>query len=495
MMYSAERRSPRAHDAVGTRNEGAASARDGDRRMRLRAESQATISRRGVERRKHPVRRLVLSSIAVALVVAAGYVLFGRGESEVTYRLATVETGPIVSLVSAAGTVELGETVPVAAQAAGSVTEVAVDFNTQVKAGDVLARLDPTAAVARLDVARADLNVARGAIDMAESQIELARRQVDNALASLESARTGVTAAGLAVSDAERDLRITRELAVTGDAARMETERAKSTRGRAGTDLAAAKARETAAAASYDAAKAQLEVSQSQLSNARATLAARETTVRQAEQAVEQTTIRAPVDGVVMARNVTDRQVVNAGQVLFTLTEDLRNIELHARIDEADVGRIVPGQAASFGFGAYPGRTFQGHVASIRKMPQIAEGIVTYVAVIVANNDQLLFLPGMTAEIRIVVDSRDNVLKVPKAALRFTPQIADTPPEASAGQPAGRETVWLLNNGRPQPVAVSSGISDGVYTEIAEGALKAGQEVIVGVSKSDKKQSAGPLGL
>ena len=101
----------------------------------------------------------------------------------------------------------------------------------------------------------------------------------------------------------------------------------------------------------------------------------------------------------------------------------------------------------------------------------------------------------MTAEIRIVVDSRDNVLKVPKAALRFTPQTADTPAEASAGQPAGRETVWLLKNSRPQPVAVSSGISDGVYTEIAEGALKAGQEVIVGVSKSDKKQSAGPLGL
>jgi HlyD family secretion protein len=462
--------------------------------MRLRTESQATISGRGVGR-KYPVPRLVLASIAVALVVAAGYALFGRGESEVTYRLAPVETGPIVSLVSAAGTVELGETVPVAAQAAGTVTEVVVDFNTQVKAGDVLARLDPTAAVARLDLARADLAVARGAIDMAESQIELSRRQVDNAKASLESAHTGVTAAGLAVSDAERDLKVTRQLAATGDAARTEMDRAKSTRDRAATDLAAAKARETAAAASYDAAKAQLEVSQSQLSNARATLAARETAVRQAEQDVQQTTIRAPVDGVIMARNVTDRQVVTAGQVLFTLTEDLRNIELHARIDEADVGRIAPGQAASFGFGAYPGRTFQGHVDSIRKMPQIAEGIVTYVAVIVANNDQLLFLPGMTAEIRIVVDSRENVLKVPKAALRFTPQIANTHVEASAGQPAGRETVWLLENDRPEPVAVRSGISDGVYTEIAEGALKAGQEVIVGVSKSDKKQSAGPLGL
>ena len=441
------------------------------------------------------MRKLVLSLIAAALVVAAGYFLFGRGESEITYRLAPVETGPIVSLVSAAGTVELDESVPVAAQAAGEVTEVVVDFNAQVKAGDVLARLDPTTAVARLDMARADLNVARGAIDIAESQIELARRQVDNALASLESARAAVTAAGLAVSDAERDLKITRQLAATGDAARMETERAKSTRGRTGTDLAATKARETAAVASYDAAKAQLEVSQSQLSNARATLAAREIAVRQAEQDVEQTTIRAPVGGVVMARNITDRQAVNAGQVLFTLTQDLRKIELHARIDEADVGRIAPGQAASFGFGAYPGRTFQGQVAGIRKMPQIAEGIVTYVAVIVATNDQLLFLPGMTAEIRIVVDSRDNVLKVPKAALRFTPPVVEALTGASAGQPLGGETVWLLRNDQPQPVAVRSGISDGVYTEIAEGALKPGQNVIVGVAQSDKKPSAGSLRL
>jgi HlyD family secretion protein len=465
--------------------------------MRLHKESQATISGRSIERRAYPMRRLILPAlIAAALVIAAGYFLFGRGESEITYRLAPVETGPIVSLVSAAGTVELGASVPVVAQAAGEVTEVVVDYNTQVKAGDVLARLDPATAVARVDMARADLNVARGAIDIAESQIELARRQVDNALASLESARATVTAAGLAVSDAERDLTITRKLAATGDAARMETERAKSTRGRAGTDLAAAKARETAAVASYDAAQAQLEVSQSQLSNARATLAAREIAFRQAEQDVEHTTIRASVGGVVMARNITDRQVVNAGQVLFTLTEDLRKIELHARIDEADVGRIAPGQAASFGFGAYPGRTFQGQVAGIRKMPQIAEGIVTYVAVIVANNDQLLFLPGMTAEIRIVVDSRDNVLKVPKAALRFTPPVAKAPAGASAGQPVGSETVWLQSGDRPpQPVVVRTGISDGVYTEIAEGALKPGQQVIVGVAQSDKKQSAGPLRL
>jgi HlyD family secretion protein len=495
---SAERPRPRAHEAVGDRGEGPAplSVRDTGRRFRLREKTRQTISGRSIDWRAYRMRRLFLPTlIAAVLIAAASYFLFGRGESELTYRLAPVETGPIVSLVSAAGTVELGESVPVAAQAAGEVTELVADYNDQVKTGDVLARLDPAPAAARLDMARADLNVARGAIDIAESQIELARRQLDNARASVESARAAVTAAGLAVSDAERDLTITRRLAATGDAARVEMERAKSTRDRAGTDLAAAKAHETAAVASYDAAQAQLEVSQGQLSNARATLASREIAVRQAEQDVEDTTIRAPVDGVVMARNITDRQQVNAGQVLFTLTEDLRRIELHARIDEADVGRIAPGQSASFGFGAYPGRTFQGQVSDIRKMPQIAEGIVTYVAVIVANNDDLLFLPGMTAEIRVAVNSRDNVVKVPKAALRFVPPVSDTQSGASAGQPAGGETVWMLNGERPQPVPVRTGISDGVYTEIVEGELKPGQQVIVGVAKSDKKQSAGPLRL
>jgi HlyD family secretion protein len=442
------------------------------------------------------VRRLILPAlVAIVLLTAAGLYLFGRGHSDITYRLAPVETGPIVSVVSAAGTVELSTSVPVVAQTPGEVVEIVTNYNVPVEVGEVLARLHPAVALARLEMARADLNVGRGAVEIAESQIELGRRQIENAQASLESARATVKAAELAVSDAERDLSITRKLAATGDAARMETERAKSTRGRAGTDLVAAKARETAALASYDAAQAQLAVSQTQLSNARATLGAREIAVRQAEQDADYTTIRAPVAGIVMAKNIIERQLVNPGQVLFTIAEDLRKIEVHARIDEADIGRIAPGQSASFGFSAFPGRSFQGQVTGIRKTPQVAEGIVTYVAVIVAGNEDLALLPGMTAEIRIAVDSRDNVLKVPKSALRFAPPVSDGRASAMAEQPAGGERVWRLSGGRPQAVPVRTGISDGVYTEIAEGDLQAGQEVIVGASQSTATQSARPLRL
>lgn len=440
------------------------------------------------------MRRLIVPAVvALILLTAIGFYFFGRGLSEVTYRLAPVESGPIASVVSAAGTVELSTSVPVVARTQGDVLEVVANYNAAVKAGDILARINPDAALARLEVARADLNVARGAAEIAASQIELARQQIENARASLESARVTVNAAQLGVSDAERDLGITRKLAVTGDAARMETERAKSVRGRAGNELAAAMARESAAVASHDAAQAQLQVSQTQLGNARAALAAREIAVRQAEEDVGHTTVRAPVDGVVMAKNVLERQLVAPGQVLFTLAEDLRKIEVHARIDEADVGRIAQGQPASFGFSAFPGRLFQGQVAGIRKMPQIAEGIVTYVAVIVAGNDDLLLLPGMTAEIRIVVDTRDDALKVPKAALRFVPTEPSGAGNAVAGPASGNERVWRLSGGDPQAVPVRTGISDGVYTEIVEGDLQVGQDVIVGVVQSESAQPAARL--
>lgn len=429
--------------------------------------------------------------LGAALVVGLAYLLFGRGDNGLTYRLAPVETGPITSAVSATGTIELSESVPVAAQVAGEATEVPVDFNAQVKAGDILARIDPSAAQARLDVARSDLNVSRGAVDIANSQVELARRQLDNAKATLDSARAAAKAAALSLTDANRDLSIKRELATTGDVSPRETELALSARGRADTDLTAAKSRETAAVASFAASQAQLDVSQAQLSNARATLEAREIAVRQAEEDLDHTTVRAPVDGIVMAKNVLERQLVSPGQVLFTLARDLKDIELHARIDESDVGRIAPGQAATFSFGAYPGRTFQGQVTGIRKMPQVAEGIVTYLAVIVTNNDERILLPGMTAEIRIVVDQRDNVIKVPKAALRFTPPNM----ESKGSQSGGGDVVWRLRGDRPKAVHVRTGISDGAYTEIAEGDLQPGEQVIVGMAKSDKKQSSGPLRL
>ena len=397
-------------------------------------------------------RYLVAVGLVAAVFLIAGLAVFGSGGTSVSYRLAKVEAGPIVSIVGAAGTVELTTSYPVVARIAGVVTEVDVDFNAQVQPGDILARLNPEDATARLNIAKADQEVARGAVEIAASQIDLARRQVDNAQAALESARAAVKSAGFSANDAERDLAIKRQLAATGDVAPMEIERARTAQGRAANENAAAKAREQSAVASYAATQAQLEVSESQLRNAQATVAAREVAVRQAESDLDRTTVRAPVAGIVMAKNVVVGRTVNVGEILFTIAPDLKQVQVQARIDEADIGRIAPGQVATFVFGAYPGQAFQGKVVDIRKTPQVAEGVVTYIVEIVARNDDQKLLPGMTASVNIIVDSRPQAIKVPRAALR-----------------------------------------DGVFTEVVEGALQPGEDIIVGVAETAKNKSGGPL--
>ena len=436
---------------------------------------------------------LVAVGLVVALLLVVTLAAFHEGGTSGSYRMAKVEAGPIVSVVGAAGSVELTTSYPVVARITGVVTGVDVDFNAQVQPGDILARLNPEDAAARLNIAKADLNVARGAVDIAASQIDLSRRQLDNARAALESVRAATTSAGYAVGEAQRDFSIKQKLAATGDAAPIETERARTAQGRANNDQEAAKAHEVAAVASAAASQAQLEVSESQLRNAQATLAAREIAVSQAEADVERTTVRAPVAGIIMAKNAVVGRTVNVGEVLFTIAPDLREVYVQARIDEADVGRIAPGQPASFVFGAYPGRTFEGKVVDIQKTPQVAEGVVTYIVQILARNDELKLLPGMTAAVKIVVDNRAEAVKVPRAALRFVPTAAGDEKTLAAPQPTGNDTVWRLGPGnRPEPVPIKTGISDGVFTEVVEGALHPGEDIIIGFAESSKK-SGGPL--
>lgn len=436
---------------------------------------------------------LIPIGVVIALLAVISLTAFRGNGSSGSYRLARVESGPMVSVVAAAGSVELTTSYPVVARIAGVVTGVDVDFNAQVQPGDVLARLNPEDAAARLNIAQADLDVARGAVEIANSQIDLSRRQLDNARAALESSRAASKSAAFVKSDTQRDLAIKQKLAATGDAAPIELERARNAQGRADNDVAAAKAREEASIAQAAAAEAQLDVSESQLRNAEATLASREIAVNQAQADVERTTVRAPVAGTVMAKNVIVGRTVNVGEVLFTIAPDLRQVQIQARIDEADVGRIVAGQPATFVFGAFPGQAFHGKVVDIQKTPLVAEGVVTYTVRILANNDELKLLPGMTAAVNIIVDSRTDAIKVPRAALRFVPTAAGEEKALAAPKPGGNDTVWRLGPGnRPEPVQIKAGISDGVYTEVVSGDLHPGEEIIVGAADSSKK-SGGPL--
>ena len=427
--------------------------------------------------------------------------LFGREAPEVSYRFEKVATGPLVNTVSASGTVRPVQSMAVTAQTAGQVIEVLVDFDSVVKAGQVLARLDPAVVTARLDQAQADLDVARSAVEIARGQLKRAESGIRTAQASLLSAQADVQHVELTLADAEREYKRKQELSVTGDAAKADTERAKTADAVANSDLAAAKAHASAADAAVTASEADAEVARAQLTNALATVGAREAAVHQVQLDLDHTLLRSPIDGIVIDRNIAVGQTVGAsaqGPALFTIAEDLRQVQLHANVDEADIGRVAIHEAASFAFDSFPGQTFSGEVVAIRTLPESQQTVVTYEVVISADNAQRKLLPGMTANVRIVVSQRDNVLKVPNAALRFKP--ADRGSDGAAAAPASAEEgssaeVWRLGrNGRPHASPIRTGISDGVYTEVLAGDIAAGQEVIVGLAAPSSKQPhIGPL--
>jgi HlyD family secretion protein len=252
------------------------------------------------------------------------------------------------------------------------------------------------------------------------------------------------------------------------------------------------------------AAEAQLRVAEAMLKNAVAQVAQNEAAQRQAQVDLDHTFIRAPVDGVVVGRTVDVGQTVAASlqaPTLFTIAQDLRNMQVDTNVDEADVGRVKVGQATTFTVDSFPGRTFSGEVVQIRKAPLVVQNVVTYDVVVSAKNPEQRLLPGMTANVRIIIDQKEGVLQVPNAALRFRPpgvETAERPARPGAGPgggsrgggaPTGR--VWILGpDGKPAALSLQLGIGDGTYTEVVRGELKEGHLVIVGVALPGERPSA-----
>ncbi len=220
-----------------------------------------------------------------------------------------------------------------------------------------------------------------------------------------------------------------------------------------------------------------------------------EQALRQAQVDLERTYIRAPVDGTVVGRSVDVGQTVAASlqaPTLFTIAQDLRNMQVDTNVDEADVGRVTVGQTATFTVDSFPSRTFTGEVVQIRKAPLVVQNVVTYDVVVSAKNPEQRLLPGMTANVRIIIEQKESVLQVPNAALRFRPPGMEAPDRErparpgpgsggrAGGPPTGR--VWVLGpDGKPAALSLQLGIGDGTYTEVAKGEIKEGQQVIVGV--------------
>ncbi len=354
-------------------------------------------------------RKSIITAVVVLAVFAAGaavYGWWGLRDDAPAYRAAKVERGGVTAAVSATGTVNPVTAVQVGSQVSGQLKEIHVDFNTEVKKGQVIARIDPDSFALRVTQAMADLEAARATVltqraNVAALQAEVSRAKVNLADAEREFQRNKLLYEKNFVSAAARDkaqflFEIAQEQVKT--------------------------------------AQAQLAVGESQVRNVEALVKQREAQLAQARVDLERTTIRAPVDGIVVKKSVEPGQTVAASlqsPELFVIAQDLREMQVETSIDEAEVGRIREGQSATFTVDSFPGRTFSGTISQVRKAAQVVQNVVTYTAVIATSNPDLSLFPGMTANVRIVVDSRQNVLKIPNAALRFRP--------AGAAEPAAKQ--------------------------------------------------------
>ena len=361
------------------------------------------------------------TAIILALVVAAAagggwYWYQSRGDgAEVRYRVAKVERGPMSAVVVASGTLNAVTTVQVGSQISGQVKEIFADFNTPVKKSQVIARIDPATYELRVNQTRADLDAAQSAVAVARSGLVAQQAEVG---------RVKIT-----LADAERDLERKKLLVDKKFISSAELDKAR---------VVLDTTREQ-----LKAVQAQIQVSEAQVQSALAAVKQRESLLRQAQVDLERTVIRAPVDGTVILRNVDAGQTVAASlqaPVLFTIAQDLRDMQVEAAIDEADVGRLRVGLPATFAVDAFPRRSFSGEIKQIRKSPQNVQNVVSYTVVISAHNPDMALLPGMTANVRVVVENRASALKVPNAALRWRPAgaadakaPADAPAQAAGG--------------------------------------------------------------
>ncbi len=376
--------------------------------------------------------------IAAIVVVAAAlffYIFYIERDDAVSYRTEATVSGGIVSAISATGTVNPVKTVLVGTQTSGTIKDIYADFNSQVKKGQVIARIDPAALEAQVEQARAGLASAKAAL--------------------LKSAAMQV--------DAKRTMERQRGLFSRGLVAKSELD---------------------ASETNYAAADAEAEGAKARVTQAEAALRLAETNLRY-------TAIESPVGGIVVSRSVDVGQTVAASfqtPTLFTIAEDLSKMQINCSVVEADIGRVEERQEVEFTVDAHPEMVFNGRVSEVRNAPLIVQNVVTYDVVVKVENPKLMLKPGMTANVRIITAVRKDVLKLPNAALRFTPPDAR---KENAGQKG--KAVWVVENGKPMRLPVTVGISDGIFTEMVGGDVRQGQELIVeALSKSKSKAQQAP---
>lgn len=386
------------------------------------------------------MRKIVL--IAVVLFGGLGaWALASRNvsdsaESAQRYRTEQVSRGPIIATVSATGAVMATTTVIVGTQLSGQVVEILVDHNSEVKAGQVLARLNRDTLLARRDGSLADLKQARAARMLNDAQTEKTRADLDRVRAVSRDVQAQSERARTLLRDAEATFERQRSLKERGIATDVQIQNATTQRDALRSAATSAEAQIASSMAQIAGLEADLKVVEAQKASSDAQIAKAEAVVRQIEVDLANSEIRSPVDGVVVQRNIELGQTVAASlqaPTLFLVAQDLKTIEVYINLDETDVGRVKPGQTVEFTVNAYPGRNFTGIVRLVRLGSQTVQNVVIYTTIVTVKNDDLALLPGMTANARVFTERKPDVLRVSNAALRWQPAGA---PRA-AGAPAG----------------------------------------------------------
>jgi HlyD family secretion protein len=365
-------------------------------------------SARPLARRRWPW--LVAALVAAAAVAAAGW-WYARSDPAPAFRTAKVERGTITAVVSSSGTLNAVTTVLVGSQVSGQIKDLYVDFNSPVKKGQILARIDPETFELKVRQAEADLDAARTSL--------LARR------GDVAAAQSQVLRARLTADDGKREADRKKQLVAKGFISAAELDKA------VFVELGAAEAVRTT--------EAQLRAAEAGAANAEAVIKQREAALATARVDLSRTSIIAPVDGVVISRQIDAGQTVAASfntPQLFSIAQDLSQMQVDVSIDESDISKVRVGQRVTYTVDAFPSRTFNGSVKQIRKAAVTVQNVVTYTVVVATDNPNLSLVPGMTANVRIVTDTRENVLKVPNAALRYRPPGVAAAKDDAAPAPA-----------------------------------------------------------
>jgi HlyD family secretion protein len=375
------------------------------------------------------------SLLAVAIAGATWWALAERGT--VHYVTSQVSRGAVTRTVTATGTVNPELTIIVGAAVSGVIKELTCDYNTQVKKGQVCARIDPRPYQTVVDQNQAELAVAKA---------QLIKDKANETYTKLSF---------------DRNASLVQTHAVSQDA--------------------------------FDNSKNAHDQALAQIAYDEATIQLRQASLDAAQVNLDYASIVSPVDGTVVSRNVTMGQTVASSfqtPTLFLIATDLSKMQVDANVSESDIGGIKVGNQATFTVDAYPKRTFEGTVSQVRQSPQTVQNVVTYDIVIGVSNSDLTLMPGMTAASRIVVDQRNDVTRVPNQALRYTPNGL-----AGAVGP-GQAQVWVLREGKPVAVPVVAGLDDDSFTEIASGDVKPDELVISAEQLVAVKKAVTPrLGL